>query len=149
VAKLKKPKNLSIAPALWLRTRLQEETKNTEDQNSGTDALQAGERSAYSLQSRMRLLQTKSSKLSVTSMRQLQARSLRQQAEAFATDNLKASPVRNPALRYIQKQRIKREYILSYRAAARLSSTVTRQKTAQGVKKIFGKVMKVVKSRQL
>src|SRR5690606_15396831 len=33
VAKLKKPKNLSIAPALWLRTRLQEETKNTEDQN--------------------------------------------------------------------------------------------------------------------
>jgi len=147
VAQLKKPKNLSIAPALWLRSRLQEETKNAEDQNSGTEALQAGERSAYSLQSRMRLLQTKSSKRSVTSMRQLQARSLRQQAEAFATDNLKSRPVRNPVLRYIQKQRIKREYIRSYRAAARLNPTATHQKMAQGANKIFGKAMKVVKSR--
>ena len=147
VAKLKKPKNLSIAPALWLRTRLQEETKNTEDQNSGTDALQAGERSAYLLQSRMRLLQTKSSKLSVTSMRQLQARSLRQQAEAFATVNLKSRPVRNPVLRYFQKQRIKREYLQGYRAATRLRSTATRQRTAQGAKKFFGKVIKVVKTR--
>ena len=51
VAKLKKPKNLSIAPALWLSIRLQEETKNAEDQNSGTEALQAGERSAYCLHS--------------------------------------------------------------------------------------------------
>mgnify|MGYP002682146982 FL=1 len=147
VAKLKKPKNLSIAPALWLSIRLQEETKNAEDQNSGTEALQAGERSAYSLQSRMRLLQTKSSKLSVTSMRQLQARSLRQQAEAFATDNLKASPVRNPVLRYIQKQRIKREYIRSYRAAMSLHSASTRQRTARVANKLFSKVVQVVKSR--
>jgi cell wall-associated NlpC family hydrolase len=147
VTQLKKPKNLSIAPALWLRTRLQEETKNVEDQNSGTDALQAGERSAYSLQSRMHLLQTKSSKRSVTSMRQLQARSLRQQAEAFATENLKSRPVRNPVLRYFQKQRIKREYLQGYRAATRLRSTATRQRTAQGAKKLFSKVVQVVKSR--
>lgn len=80
-------------------------------------------------------------------MRQLQARSLRQQAEAFATVNLKSRPVRNPVLRYFQKQRIKREYLQGYRAATRLRSTATRQRTAQGAKKFFGKVIKVVKTR--
>ena len=138
-SKIKKQKNLSIAPAPWIRNRLLEESKDQEDQNSGTEALQAIERTAYTLQSKLRTPRAKSNALSVTS--------LRQQAEAFATDHLKSSPVKNPVLRYIQKQRIKREYIRNYRAAASLHSAATRPKIAREAKKIFSKVVRVFKSR--
>ena len=138
-SKNKKQKNLSIAPAHWIRNRLLEESKDQEDQNSGTEALQEIERTAYTLQSKLRTARAKSNALSVTS--------LRQQAEAFATDHLKSSPVRNPVLRYIQKQRIKREYIRRYRAAASLHSAATRQRTAHGAKNLFSKVVQIFKSR--
>ena len=138
-SKIKKTKNLVIAPIPWVTRQWQDETQKQEDQNAGTEALQAGKRSAYSLQSRMRMLPTKSSLRSV--------KSLRQQAEYFAQENLKRGDVRNPVLRYIQKQRIKREYIRSYRAAARLYATAAGQRTAQGVKKLFSKLVQVFKSR--
>src|SRR5690606_41767583 len=64
-----------------------------------------------SLHDALPISQTKSSLRSVMS--------LRQQAENFAQENLKRGKVRNPVLRYIQKQRIKREYIRSYRATLR------------------------------
>jgi hypothetical protein len=138
-SKIKKTNNLAIAPIPWVTRQWQDETQKQEDQNAGTEALQAGKRSAYSLQSRMRIPQTKSSLRSVMS--------LRQQAENFAQEILKRGKVRNPVLRYIQKQRIKREYIRSYRAAMRPHATAAGQRTAQGAKRLFGKVMKVVKSR--
>jgi hypothetical protein len=145
--KAKELRGLPIRPAPWLRTHLKEDTNHQENHNVGIDALQAGERSAYSLQSQMRLPQAKSSTRSITSIRRLQIRSLRQQAEAFASENLKTKPIRNPVLRYIQKQRIKREYFKGYRAAARLRSTAARQRTAQGAKKIFSKLIQVFKNR--
>jgi len=138
-SKIKKTKNLAIAPAPWLTRHWQNEPQKQDDQNAGTEALEAGKRSAYSLQSRMRIPQTKSSLRSVMS--------LRQQAENFAQENLKRGKVRNPVLRYIQKQRIKREYIRSYRATLPPHATATSRRTAQGAKKLFSKLVQVFKSR--
>ena len=134
-------------PSPWQASRHADESKDSANHNAGRDALQSAEKSAYSLRSQLRLPQAQARSRTMAVTQRLQAQSLRQRAEDFATLQVQKQPGKNVVSRYIQKQRIKREYLRAYRASARLQSKAARQKTAQGVKKVFGKLVQVFKSR--
>ena len=140
-------RNTLPLPSPWHASHSSGEDKNSADRNASRDALESAEKSAYALQSQLRLPLAQAKSRTIAATQRLQAQSLQQRAEDFATIQVKEQPGKNALSRYFQKQRIKREYLRAYRSTARLQSKAAPQKTAQGAKKVLGKLVQVFKSR--
>ena len=134
-------------PSPWHASHSSGEDKDSADRNASRDALQSAEKSAYSLQSQLRLPLAQAKSRTMAATQRLQAQSLRQRAEDFATLQVKKQPGKNALSRYFQKQRIKREYLRAYRSTTRLQAKAANHKTAQGAKKVLGKLVQVFRSR--
>jgi len=140
-------RNTIPLPSPWHASHHVDDSKDSADRNVSRDVLQSAEKSAYSLQSQLRLPQAQAKSRTMAATQRLQAQSLRQRAEDLATLQVKKQPGKNALARYFQKQRIKREYLRAYRSSARLQAKVASHKTAQGAKKVFVKLVQVFKSR--
>lgn len=140
-------RNTLPLPSPWHASHSSGEDKDSADRNASRDALQSAEKSAYSLQSQLRLPHSQAKSRTMAATQRLQAQSLRQRAEDFATLQVKKKPGKNALSRYFQKQRIKREYLRAYRSSARLQAKASSHKAAQGAKKVLGKLVQVFRSR--
>ena len=140
-------RNTIPLPSPWHASHHTDEGQDSADRNASRDVLQSAEKSAYSLQSQIRLPHAQAKSRTMVATQRLQAQSLRQRAEDFATLQVKKQPGKNALSRYFQKQHIKREYLRAYRSSARLQAKASSHKAAQGAKKVLGKLVQLFRSR--
>ena len=134
-------RNVLRLPSPWQPSRHANDEKEAADHNASRNALQAA-------QNHLRVPRARPIARAIQHQEALQLRSLRQRADRFATEQVKKQSGKNLVSRYIQKQRIKREYIRAYRASAGFQRTAVQQKAAQrGLKKFISKVTQTLKSR--
>ncbi len=136
-------RSFAMAASTGLKTSAKGLHDSQEDRNAATDALRAAEHTAFSLNSRIQAVPGQARSRTIAATRHLQAQSMRQRSEVL----IKASPKKNPILRYFQKQRIKRETMHAYRASGGLQTAASQTKQASGIKKVFTKVIRIVKGR--